>query len=186
MKHYFTIFLLFLGLFIHAQKVDFAATQANFSIKQGGYFTEEIGGYGALPLLTLGYEYVKPLNENMFLSTRAGINVAVGFFGYHIGIPHGASLNFGKKHFYFETGLNGWYGFTQDSDAMLDGKENYNGYSYLVGVNLGLNTVFAMKKRNVMYRIYVNPWYNTTNNNGLIRKTFIWGGMACSIQLGHY
>lgn len=174
MKPFFTIFLLFFGLFLQAQNT-------NSIVRQGGYFTEEIGGNAPIPTLSLDYEYIKPLNEKMFLSTRVGANCFVGLTGYDVGVPHGVSLNFGKKHFYFETGLNGWYGFTQDDDAGWQGE--IEGFSYIIGVNLGLNTVFAMKKRNVMYRIYLNPWYNTTSNNGLIRQTFIWGGMGCSIQL---
>jgi hypothetical protein len=44
MKQYFTIFLLFSITLLQAQN-------DNFSVKQGGYFTEEIGGYGILPIL---------------------------------------------------------------------------------------------------------------------------------------
>jgi hypothetical protein len=82
-----------------------------------------------------------------------------------------------KKHIYFETGLNGWYGFTDN------GEMNGNGFSYIIGMNLGLNAALGAKYPKVVYRIYANPWYNPTSNNGLIRQTFIWAGTGLSVRL---
>jgi hypothetical protein len=127
--------------------------------------------------MTLGYEYIKPLNENMFLSTRTGVNGFVYLFSVGIGVPHGVSINFGKKHVYFETGLNGWYGFTDN------GEMNGDGFSYVTGMNLGLNAALGAKYPKVVYRIYANPWYNPTSNNGLFPQTFIWAGMGLSVRL---
>jgi len=47
--------------------------------------------------MTLGHEYIKPLNENMLLSTRTGVNGFVYLFSVGIAAPHGVSINFGKK-----------------------------------------------------------------------------------------
>jgi hypothetical protein len=50
-------------------------------------------------------------------------------------------------------------------------------------MNLGLNVALGAKYPKVVYRIYANPWYNPTSNNGLIRQTFIWAGTGLSVRL---
>ncbi len=175
MKFTYIVYFLFLCVITQAQNAD-------FSIQKGGYLTEELGGYGLPSLLTIGYEYVKPLNKQLFLSTRVGINGMAWLDASSIGIPHGVSLNFGKKHFFLETGLNGWAGFYQDDEAKWDNKTHYKDYFYLIGANIGLNTAFRWKNTAYMYRLYINPSYNTSNND-LLRKTFVWGGTGISIGI---
>lgn len=172
MKNYLTLIIfLFLSIVLTAQNQD-------FQVKKGGYIFEEVGGYGLPAFFTLGYEYVKPINENQFLSTKVGVNGSVWFFGHNVGIPHGVSMNFGKKHVFLETGVNGWLGYYEDQNDLSNIQSDF---MYIVGANVGINTAFYVLKTDVMLRAYLNPMYNT--NSDLIRKTFIWGGFGMSFRI---
>ncbi|NJN78961.1 MAG: hypothetical protein HC803_12105 [Saprospiraceae bacterium] len=148
MKNYLTLtILLFCSTLLTAQNQD-------FKVKEGGYIFSEIGGYGLAPQLSLGYECVKPLSENRFLSTKVGVNTGAWLVSYTIGVPHSVSMNFGKKNVFMETGLNGWLGY--DS-----GDEDYEGgFCYTLGTNIGVNSITPLTpEKNVMLRAYINPSY---------------------------
>lgn len=176
MKNYLinglTIFIfLMISTFLTAQNQD-------FKIKEGGYIFEEFGGYGIPALFTLGYEKVKIINDNRFLSTKIGVNSGVWITGYNVGVPHGVSMNFGKKHVFLETGVNGWFGYFQDDENLSDIQ---NGFIYTVGTNIGVNTAFHLLRTDWMFRTYLNPMYNV--NSELIRKVLIWGGIGMSVRI---
>lgn len=172
MKKYLILtILLFCTTLLTAQNQD-------FKVKEGGYFFEETGGFGLPAIMTLGYEKIEVLNDNQFLSTKVGINGGVWFFAYNFGVPHGVSMNFGKKHVFFETGLNGWFGYYRDENDLSNIQSDF---IYTIGTNIGINTAFHIFKTDFMVRAYLNPMYNL--NSDLIRKTFIWGGIGLSFRI---
>ena len=173
MKNYLTLSIFLLC------SIALTAQNQEFKVKKGHYIFEELGGYGLPALMTLGYEQVNPINDYSFLSSKIGVNGSVWFFGHSIGVPHGVSMNFGKKHVFLETGVNGWFGYYEDQDDLSNIKSDY---IYVIGTNVGVNTAFRFLKTDVMLRAYLNPSYNL--NSDLIRKTYVFGGLGMSFRLG--
>lgn len=175
MKNYLIILALFLSsTTLIAQNYD------GLPLK-GHYLFKDTGGFGFAPMATIGYENILPLNEYSFLSTKVGLNGAFWVIAFNYGVPHGVSINVGTRYVFLEAGVNGWYGYASTLIPLFP-NGNEQGWGYMVGGNIGINTLVDLFDKEFMLRMYATPNYNLTNE--VIREEVIWwGGLGVSFKL---